>query len=425
MSAGAVRRRFLLLRALRWLPTGLLIPVLVLLLLDRGFSLGQIGLITGAQGLVVLLLELPTGGFADALGRRPVLLLATLFNFGAVALLVVADRMATLVLVFALQGVYRALESGPLDAWYVDAAQRADPEADIERGLSQGGVVLGVAVGTGTLAGGGLVALGPIGRVDALVLPLLASLALETVHIAAIGLLMTETRPGRDVAALRSSIRETPRVVRQSFTLVLGSAALMALVSVELLWGFGMTAFETYTPARLADVVSDTDRAAALLGPVNAAAWLISAAGAAAVPAVTRRLGAAYAGAGMRVAQGLTTAAIALAAGPIGVVAAYLVTMGIHGAANPVHQGLLHRAVDGPSHRATVVSANSMTALGGGALGGIALGALADATDLTTAIVAGAAVLAAAAPLYLFTRARGTGPAAQVGGDTPSRSGSA
>ena len=69
-----------------------------------------------------------------------------------------------------------------------------------------------------------------------------------------------------------------------------------------------------------------------------------------------------------------------------------------------MHQGLLHRAVEGGSHRATVVSANSLTAQSGGAVGGIALGALADATSLTTAMLVGAAVLASAAPLYLAGR---------------------
>ena len=404
IGAGGVRRRFLLLRTLRWLPTGFLIPVMVLLLRERGFSLGEIGLITAAQGVVVLLLELPTGGLADALGRRPVLLLGTAFNIGAVALFVVADSMAALVAVFALQGVYRALESGPLDSWYVDAAQRADPDADIERGLAHGGVALGAAVGLGTLLSGGLVALGPVGGVEPLVLPLLASLALEVVHVTAIAALMTETRPGRGMGYLLSSVRETPHVVNMSVRLVGASGILIALVAVELLWGFGMTAFETYTPVRLADVIGGTERAAAVLGPVSAAAWLIAAAGAGAVPTLVRWAGAAYAGATMHIVQGLTVAAIALAAGPLGVIAAYLATMGVHGAANPVHQGLLHRAVEGPSRRATVVSASSLTAHSGNALGGICLGALADATSLTVAILAGAAVLAVAAPLYLVAR---------------------
>lgn len=404
MTSDRVRRRFLLLRALRWFPTGLLIPVLILILLERGLSLAQIGLITAAQGFMVLLLELPTGALSDTLGRRPVLLLATLFQLTSVGLFVVADDLPSLVIVFALQGVYRALESGPLEAWYVDTAQRADPDADIERGLSQGGVVIGVAIGAGTLASSGLVLLGPVNGVDELVLPVLASLMIEVVHMGAIAVLMTEPRVGRGRAALGHSLRRTGAVIGQAVRLIRGSTVLLALVSVEFLWGFGMQAFETFTPVKLSAVLDDPDRAAALLGPANTAAWLLAAAGAAAVPLLVRRLGTSWTAATMRVAQGLTVVGIALATGPVGVVTAYLLTMTVHGAANPVHQGLLHRAVEGGSHRATVVSANSLTAQSGGAVGGIALGVLADATSLTTAMLVGAAVLASAAPLYLAGR---------------------
>lgn len=401
LDADDARRRFLLLRALRWLPTGLLIPVLVLLLLERGLTLGQIGLVTAAQGVVVMLLELPTGALADALGRRRVLLGAISAEVAAVALLVAYDSLPALVIVFALQGVYRALDSGPLDAWYVDTAQAADPAADIERGLARGAVVLGLAISAGSLASGGLIALGPVAGIDALVLPLLVSLVLELVHFSAVALLMTETRPVRGAAA-RGALRSTPAVIGAAIGLVRGSTVLVALVAVEFLWGFGMVAFETFTPARLSEVLGDADRAAALLGPASAAAWLLAAAGALSAPWLATRLGAARAGAVLRAVQGVTVVGIGLATGPIGLLAAYLATMAVHGAANPVHQGMLHRAVLGPSTRATVVSANSLTAQTGGALGGIALGVLADAASLTTATLAGAAVLALAAPLYLI-----------------------
>ena len=62
------------LHGLRWLPVGLLIPVMILLGLDRGLTLSQLGLVAAAQGFVVFGLELPTGGLADAIGRRRVLL---------------------------------------------------------------------------------------------------------------------------------------------------------------------------------------------------------------------------------------------------------------------------------------------------------------------------------------------------------------
>jgi predicted MFS family arabinose efflux permease len=66
---------------------------------------------------------------------------------------------------------------------------------------------------------------------------------------------------------------------------------------------------------------------------------------------------------------------------------------------------MVHRAID-REHRATVVSANSLTSQLGGALSGIVLGTLADATSISTAMVVAAIVLAAAGPLYLTGRHR-------------------
>ena len=80
-----IRRRYLVLHGLRWLPSGLLIPVIVLLMLERGIGLSQIGLIFAIQGFVVLGLELPTGGLADALGRKPVLVAAAAFSLASLA----------------------------------------------------------------------------------------------------------------------------------------------------------------------------------------------------------------------------------------------------------------------------------------------------------------------------------------------------
>jgi MFS family permease len=385
-----------------------MIPVLVLLLLGRGLSLGQLGLAFAAQGLVVLILELPTGGFADALGRRRVLLLATLFEVAAIAILMASFSVTVLAVAFALMGAYRALESGPLDAWYVDAAQGIDPKADIERGLSLGGVVVGIALGIGSLASSVIVALEPVPTVDPLVTPLIVALVLLAVEFVAIFLLMTEPARPWGVQGLTQAFAETPPIIAGAVRTVRKSTVLGALVTVELLWGLGMVSFETFTPARLSVVIGSADQAATVLGPTSTGAWLAAAGGAALIPLLTRRWRPAYVGAGLRVAQGLTVLGIAFAAGPVGVVAAYVLTIGINGASDPLHQGLLHRAVVDPGSRATIVSVNSLTAHLGGMVGGIALGALADATALTTAIVAGAIILSAAAPLYVLV-ARRTG----------------
>ena len=171
---------------------------------------------------------------------------------------------------------------------------------------------------------------------------------------------------------------------------------------MEFLWGLGIHSVESFTPVTTRRRTGQRRPGGRSLGPANTVAWLVAAGGAALVPVLTRRWSPARAGAGLRIVQGITVLGIAFAVGPIGVVVAYVLAIGVNGASNPIHQGMLHRGVVDSKSRATVVSVNSLTAQTGAMLGGIALGLLADATSLTMAIVAGAVVLSAAAPLYLI-----------------------
>jgi DHA1 family tetracycline resistance protein-like MFS transporter len=304
------------------------------------------------------------------------------------------------VLVYLLQGIFRALDSGPLEAWYVDSALAADPHADIESGLSRSGVVSGLSIAGAALAGGGLVALGPWGRISAMTVPVVVSFALILAGLVATALLMAEDRPaGRTV----SWWGDVPRAIGGAVKLVRRNRVIAALIAVELFWGFGMVTFEKLTPLRLSEVLGGADRAAALMGPVGASAWAASAAGAALVPLLVRRIGAQWSGFAMRIAQGVAIAGMALLAGPAGIIVAYLCCYTVHGASNPVHVGLLHRQVDGP-WRASVLSLNSMVSQPGFAIGSVVLTAIAAGAGTPAAILTGAVVLAVAAPLYLVGR---------------------
>jgi predicted MFS family arabinose efflux permease len=400
LTAEQVRRRYLALVAMRWFPTGMLIPISVLLPLERGLSLSEIGLAAAGQGLVVLFLELPTGGLADSLGRKRVLITASLVGMTSLTIYLIADTFAAFFTAFALQGVFRALDSGPLEAWYIDAAHAADPDAEIQRGLSGAGVVLGIAIATAALLSGALVAWHPIETMEALALPVVVSLVLQMAGLIGLVLLMTEVREEKGLSAAVSAAKGTPAAISGGLRLLRDNRVLLAIVAVELLWGFGMATFESFTPVKLAEVVGDVDRAAAISGPAASAAWMVSALGAAIVPWLGRRVGLAPAAAILRVLQGLAVVGLGLAAGVPGVIAAYLFAYVIHGASNPAHLTLLHRQVDG-SLRATVASLNSMAGLSAGALGLIVLTRVADATSLNTAMYAGAIILAAAAPLYI------------------------
>jgi MFS family permease len=400
IDARTARRRYLVLIFLRWLPTGFLIPISVLFMLSRGLSLTEIGIAFSAQGFVVLALELPTGGLSDSLGRRPVLILASLVGLVSLAILVQAHSLPMFVAASALQGVYRALDSGPLEAWYVDATLASDPDARIEAGLGAGSSVLSIGIAGGALLSGALVALRPVGSIQPLELPLLVAIGLYVMNLVAVLLLLTEARVARDIRAVAGSVRAVPGVVGDGLRLLRSSRVLLALLLVELFWGFSMVTFESLFPIRLSDVLGDTAGAAALMGPVSSGAWFASAAGAALISTVSHRLGVARSAAALRILQGVTIVAMGVVAGPIGVVTAYLACYVTHGASNPMHMTLLHRQVDGP-HRTTVLSMNSMVGQPAGAIGAIVLASIADGTSLTTAMLVGGIVCAAAAPLYI------------------------
>jgi hypothetical protein len=324
-----------------------------------------------------------------------------------------------------LQGVYRALDSGPLESWYVDTTLAAEPDAGIERGLSAGATVLSVAIALGALLSGGLVALDPFDAIPTLALPILVALALGIVNLIAILLLMDEHRPARGVAAVAASIRAVPHVIGDGLGLLRTSRVLLALVSVELFWGFAMVTFENLFPIRLSETLGSTDQAAAVMGPVSSVAWFVAAAGAAGIVLVSDRIGVARSAGLLRIGQGATIVAMGLVAGPIGAVVAYLGCYMAHGASNPMHTTLLHREVDGP-HRTTVLSIDSMVSQPAGALGAITLSALADGTSISTAMIVGGVICALAAPLYIpawrAERARrGRAPAAVVAAPTSPR----
>ena len=61
---------FSLNQTLHWFIIGLIIPVMALLQLEKGLNLFQIGITAAIYGGTVIALELPTGGLADAIGRK-------------------------------------------------------------------------------------------------------------------------------------------------------------------------------------------------------------------------------------------------------------------------------------------------------------------------------------------------------------------
>lgn len=403
----SILRRFLVLTGLRWLPLGLLMPVLVLLPLDRGLRLSDVGFALAFQGFVVLALEVPTGGLADSIGRRRMLLASSVAAVVSLTVFALAQNVVVLACAAALLGVYRALDSGPLEAWYVDESQARDPQVQIDVGIGWQNTVMGLSMGLGGLASAALVTWRPIPAIEPMLLPVLFALGIQVVGAAAVWVLMKEHRSPNSAATgaggLRAGVREVPRTILASARLLRVSPVLLALSGVELFWGFGAATFENLFSVRLSEVTVTPEAAAAMTGTAIAVGWLASSVGAAVTPRVARRWGTVEVALLLRVLQGATVIAMGLLAGVAGVLAAYVACYVVHGASNAAHLTLLHRHT-ASEVRATVVSINSMMAQGAGALGSIVLSAVAEHVSVSVAMVAGGLVLAVAAPLYLFVR---------------------
>ena len=85
-----------------------------------------------------------------------------------------AYSFAALACAYALQGAFRALDSGPLEAWFVDRILAADPEVRLDSALSGGSAMLSVGIAAGALTAAGLAAL-PVTGIEPLALPVLVA----------------------------------------------------------------------------------------------------------------------------------------------------------------------------------------------------------------------------------------------------------
>jgi MFS family permease len=159
MSSERLTRNFILLRGLRWLPVGLILPFLILTPVARGLDLGAVGAVFAVHSAVLIVLEVPSGALADTFGRRRVLLVGAALTAASLGTFAVAQDVLAFMASVAALGIGRALISGALEAWYVDSLRALDPVAPLARGLSRGKAAEAIALGLGALVGGGLVSL--------------------------------------------------------------------------------------------------------------------------------------------------------------------------------------------------------------------------------------------------------------------------
>lgn len=388
------RRRFATVTFLFWLPVGLYLPAQVLLLGERGMSLAAVAGLFAVHSLTVTVLELPTGGLSDVVGRRAVLVAAGAINTAALVLLALGTAVWALALAMVMMGTGRALSSGPAEAWYVDTVQaHSGPDAELRTGLARGGTASAAALAVGTLCGGGLpwlLGLGPdvdarlSGATSGLVLPLSVPPLLGAVVgvVFTVYVLTALPEPPRPPAGVREVLRDVPATVLSGLRLGAGSSLVRRVLLSAAAAGTALAAVELLAPGRSADLTGAPESGALLFAALACTGFVCTALGSHCAPLAARLAGSGERGVLVGLGLGATGMVLlgvtVLWSGPVALSLAAtgyaLVYLGL-GTAGPNENELLHHRVDSAG-RATALSVQSLALQLAGALAGLVAGAL-------------------------------------------------
>lgn len=371
-------KRHGLLLFLNGLSSGLLSPLLTLLLLDRGLSLAAVPLAVGLYSATAVAFELPSGMAADRWGRKNCFLVSQALLLPGLGLLALGQGMAVVLAAMAFQGLARAFSSGSLDALVVEEFLLKNGAGALPKCTARISALTSIGLAMGCLAGGGVYAL--TGRLwtalalkGALVLALLVLGAGLEEHPVERG--QEEPNPAAQLAATLRS----PGLVR---ALVLWPAAFApALFAVEV---FYQPRFEQ---------LLNSSAAGWALGTLSAGAFYASAAGAVLGPRLTRRPTLAkLLGAAALVGAGLM--ALGASGAPVTFVAAYFLFYVMVGWGDYLTSSLMNEAAP-PSQRATLLSASSLSMQLGGLAASPLLSAGAAVGTIPQVWLAAGGVLAA------------------------------
>lgn len=409
-----IKRVYFAVTALTWLAVALPLPIFVLFMQARGLNLSQIGLIMGLYSATIVLLELPTGGLADALGRKPVALLAHTVNLLSGVLVFFAFSFWSFLAGMVLMGVSRALNSGTLDAWYVDSLQRADPEIDLQPALAQAGTVSLFALGLGTLLGGLLPTLfqGLLTDDAALLSPfsttLIVSVALRLLLLPLILFTVHEAdRQPVTGAGWKAGFTAVPQVVSEAWSLSLRNTILLALMGAAAVGGFALAAVETFWQPSFARLIEADSAQSWLFGLIMAISFVAGMAGNMLSISLSKRLRRRY-GVLAFLARGMQSVALlimALAAGIIPAAGGFWLFYLSLGALNSPHDTLVNGQIPA-TRRSAMLSVQSLAAYLGGFAGSVAIGYIAELRSLEAAWFLAALLSASSLVFYAYV-ARG------------------
>ena len=397
-----------------WFATALPLPLMILLAQARGLDLFQIGGMRAVYSLTVVLLEIPTGGLADAVGRRRVASLAYAVTLASAIVFLFAFRAPMFLLYAVLSGIGRALASGALDAWFIDRLQSIDPAIDLHPRFARSGAVALFALGAGTVLGGflgsrfsslpadGAAVLSPMA------VPVLVSIGLWALLFFLTRILVRETLvPAcRDRGWLRS-VASVPGLVKDAAALMAGNRILVRLLAVAGVSGLVLSGIELLWQPHFRPLLGEGGRLGLHLGWIMAGSFLAGMAGNLLSPWMSRlfrgRHG--WSCAVQHAVRGLFLVLLGLQTGPVPAVLLFWMVYGGQGAIGTTHRLLLNEQIPA-DRRSAMLSIESFVVYLGGFVASLGLGWIAEHGSTGLALVLSGAILLVSWGLYAGVDAR-------------------
>ena len=394
-----VQRVYLVLLLFNTLAASFIWGINTLFLLDAGLSSTAAFTANALFTAGMVVFEVPTGVVADTWGRRASYLLGAVTLAVSTILYWLAWQMQAPFWAWAATSVMLGLGftffSGATEAWLVDALKFTGFKGNLESVFAKGQIVSGIAMLSGSVAGGLVAQWTDLG-----VPYILRALALAVTFVVA---LVYMKDWGFVPHAGKHPLREMRQVLRSSMRYGLGNPPVRwMMLSAPFTFGVGIYAFYAMQPYLL-ELYGDEQAysIAGLTAAIIAGAQIV---GGMAAPRVRRlfrrRTSALLAGllidCALLALLGVTTG--------FWVAVVLLILWGLSGAATePIRQAYMNGLI--PSgQRATVLSFDNLLGSSGGVAIQPALGKVADVWSYSTSYLVGATVQLLAAPFVVLAR---------------------
>ncbi|WP_299153898.1 MFS transporter [uncultured Tateyamaria sp.] len=389
---------------------GLTVAVVALALTDRGMDLFQISLLFGVYSLTTMAMELPFGGLADSIGRKPVFLTAVVTSLISLVLFLSTRDFHVLAFSFAFIGFGRALRSGTLDAWFVETFKAAAPDVDVQPALAKAQWANAVGLAIGAVLGGLLPdVFGEVAKSLGFSIYDVSYVAsfcvMSGVFVFTMLAIVEKPRP-RDVTALIQGFASVPTVIKDAGLLALKHPALSILLAALAFFLMATNPVEVIWPTR-AKPMLDEGYANTVIGVVTATYFFSIALGASLSSHISRIFKRRHAMTLAAAFACLAGAQIALAVQDdiVGFVTAFILYSVILGVSETPASSILHRCVE-DRQRSTMLSLRSLVQQLGGALGLVLAGTVAEIYSTPIAWIVGAVFLFIAVILILVLARR-------------------